>query len=341
MATTRVAQHGVDLYRLKINSGGLIDLDSGSGGTVIVRGDLTVQGTTTTIDSAELTVTDKTITINNGETQAGVGGPLNEVAGIVVDRGTESNAHLFFDEAKTFTRNGASVDGAFTLENALGEQVGLYTNNIITLGNDDLLLNTGTGFVTVSGTVDYERQIWNYTGSNITPNALNDDNLVAPVEPDALVNVQGLKDYVKAFNDNNSQSLIAAPAGTGDTRVEAFDTEDGDPTSQVTVSVNGTEVAEFFETRVQIGGINLTSATIETTATNQNLVIRANGTGVVQVTSPFELPKSSDPAAPVDGVRIYSKVEGDGGTGIFFTNELGTTDELISRNKSLLYSIIF
>jgi hypothetical protein len=341
MATSKVGQYGVDLYRLRINSGGLIDLDPGAAGTVIVRGDLTIQGTTTTIDSAELAVADKTITVNNGETQAGVGGVSNDSAGIIVDRGSLTNAHLFFDEAKSFIRNGASVDGAFTLENAIGEQIGLYTNNILTLGNGNLLLSTGTGSVTVSGTVDYERQLWSYTGSEIDANPLTDDRLVAPVEPDALINVQGLKDYVRAFNDNNTRTLISAPSGDGDTRVQAFDTEQGDPTSQVTISINGIVTAEFFETRTEIGNINFQDTTIASAVTNQNLVISSNGTGVVQVTSPVELTKTSDPAAPVDGVRMYSKAEADGGTGIYFINEQGTADELISRNKSLLFSIIF
>jgi hypothetical protein len=341
MATSKVGQYGVDLYRVRINPNGLIDLDSGAAGTVIVRGNLTVQGTTTTIDSEELAVSDKTITVNNGETQAGVGGVTNESAGIIVDRGSVTNAHLFFDEAKSFTRDGANVDGAFTLENALGEQIGLYTNNILTLGNDNLLLSTGTGFVTVSGTVDYEKQIWSYTGNDIELNPATDDNLVAPSEPDALINVQGLRDYVRAFTSNNNQTLISAPTGNGDTRVQAFDTEQGDPTSQVTISINGTVTAEFFETSTEIGNINFQNSTITSSVTNQDLVISAAGTGVVQVTSPFELPKSTDPAAPVDGVRMYSKDEADGGTGIYFINEQGTADELISRNKSLLFSIIF
>ena len=50
----------------------------------------------------------------------------------------------------------------------------------------------------------------------------------------------------------------------------------------------------------------------------------------------------SDPAdPPAEGVTIYSKTLGDGGTGLFFKNQDGTTDEFVSRNKALLYSIIF
>ena len=50
----------------------------------------------------------------------------------------------------------------------------------------------------------------------------------------------------------------------------------------------------------------------------------------------------SDPAdPPAEGVTLYSKALGDGGTGLFFINEDGTQDEFVSRNKALLYSIIF
>jgi len=50
----------------------------------------------------------------------------------------------------------------------------------------------------------------------------------------------------------------------------------------------------------------------------------------------------SDPAnPPAEGVTLYSKTLADGGTGLFFINQDGTQDEFVSRNKALLYSIIF
>jgi hypothetical protein len=48
-----------------------------------------------------------------------------------------------------------------------------------------------------------------------------------------------------------------------------------------------------------------------------------------------------EPTTPADGVTFYANAAGDGGTGIYFKNDTGISDELVSRNKALLYSIIF
>jgi hypothetical protein len=63
---------------------------------VILTGDLTVQGTTTIIDSANLSVTDNVILVNKDE--VGVGVTLG-TAGLEVDRGSSSNAQILYHEA--------------------------------------------------------------------------------------------------------------------------------------------------------------------------------------------------------------------------------------------------
>jgi len=65
-------------------------------GHLTVSGDLVVQGDTTTLSTATLDVEDKIITINKGETGAGVTG--SAIAGIQVDRGTEDNINLQWRE---------------------------------------------------------------------------------------------------------------------------------------------------------------------------------------------------------------------------------------------------
>ena len=62
---------------------------------LIVNGDLTVTGTTTTVNSTDTLVADNLITLNAGETAAGV---TSGAAGIEVDRGTEDNASLQWNE---------------------------------------------------------------------------------------------------------------------------------------------------------------------------------------------------------------------------------------------------
>lgn len=71
-----------------------------------IGGNLTVSGTTTTVHSEELTVTDKIITVNAGETGAGITG--SSKAGMEVDRGSETNYRFVFDEVQDNFRVGVS-----------------------------------------------------------------------------------------------------------------------------------------------------------------------------------------------------------------------------------------
>jgi len=69
--------------------------DKTFGNDIIIVGDLTVQGTTTTVNSTVLEITDNVIVVNNGETGAGVSGGN---AGMRADRGTLDDAVLVWDE---------------------------------------------------------------------------------------------------------------------------------------------------------------------------------------------------------------------------------------------------
>ncbi len=63
---------------------------------VVVNGDLTINGTTTTLDTTNLVIEDNDITLNKNESGAGV---TAGTAGITIERGTLTNAQLYFDES--------------------------------------------------------------------------------------------------------------------------------------------------------------------------------------------------------------------------------------------------
>jgi LEA14-like dessication related protein len=91
----------------------------------------------------------------------------------------------------------------------------------------------------------------------------------------------------------------------------------------------------------ELNSISISSNTISSTGTNQDVIINPNGSGIVQVDAHFNLTSQTEPLTPADGVTLYVNAAGDGGTGIYFKNADGVSDELVSRNKALLYSIIF
>jgi hypothetical protein len=75
-------------------------------GSVIVSGDFTVNGTTTTLASENKIITDALIELGNGTT----GVPAND-AGFVIERGDSNNAFIGFDESEDKFRMGT---GTFT-----------------------------------------------------------------------------------------------------------------------------------------------------------------------------------------------------------------------------------
>lgn len=74
--------------------------------TVVIRGNLQVDGTTTTVNSATLSVADNEITLNNDVT-----GTPSENAGIEVERGTATNVRIRWNETTDkwqFTNDGSA-----------------------------------------------------------------------------------------------------------------------------------------------------------------------------------------------------------------------------------------
>lgn len=93
-----------------------IDPDAaGSAGEVVIAGNLTVTGTTTTINSNTVSVGDSIIMLNGDETAA-----PSQNAGIEVERGTSSNVSLIWNETTDkwqLTSDGASYTNLLTVAN--------------------------------------------------------------------------------------------------------------------------------------------------------------------------------------------------------------------------------
>ena len=83
---------------------------------VVVAGNLTVSGTTTTVNSTNTEIADSIITLNNGEAGAGVTTPNQ--AGLEIDRGTENNVFMVWNEASDsfgFAEDTGTQDGIVDL----------------------------------------------------------------------------------------------------------------------------------------------------------------------------------------------------------------------------------
>lgn len=88
-------------YSIVSSSSGTITIGGGGTDPVVIAGDLTVQGTTTTINATDLQIQDKIIGLNVGESGPGVSAPGQ--SGIEINRGADAapgnfKAYLIFDE---------------------------------------------------------------------------------------------------------------------------------------------------------------------------------------------------------------------------------------------------
>ena len=351
-------------YKLSVTSGGTITLNTGSStGKVVITGDLEVQGTTTTIDTATLLVEDRVITINrNGFDISGkvseVGG--QRVAGIEVDRGT-SDAYWVFDDNITTQAPGAGAwVGRIGSSGASGQVVGIRTTSINTAGADLFLINQGTGIVTVQGTTNYQEQLFEYTGS-VGNRVVNFDAPTIVKKPDGLVNAKGLQDYINAFFTGQFQDTIESGI-ISPTFVSARDTEVYGDESQIKLVVDNLEVGVFYSDRIELQHLRISDTRIETTSENADLILAAPGPGSVKIDDTLTLtpiPHEGDdggsggfpnngfdgdidnPDAPLAGIKLYAKSEGPAGTSLYFVNSDETKDEFVSKKKSILFSMIF
>jgi hypothetical protein len=344
-------------YNIKVKDGGTIKLDTGASGDTIITGNLTVQGDVTSVSSTNLEIKDRIITLNDGENGPGVS---LLYSGIEIDRGTyvdstavpraafvwnETNPGFGTDE------DPASASGYWQIVTGSSETAygfadsNLKVRRILTDTSTDsgdlTLIGTGTGVVKVAGTTNYRLQV---TDNDDIPN----------------------KDYVDFSILNNPTFQIRAPQGQ-DTRVIIADKDvtpnnsstagslafyqtatgypiayDGAVESGIGFLVDGTITATFYKNRVVLQSLEIIDSEIRHDSSNQNIFINTNGTGKLQTNYAIQLDNNVVSPAIVTGSHIiYSKPESTGKSGIYFVNTENTRDELVSKNRALLFSMLF
>jgi hypothetical protein len=349
-------------YNIKTAEGAKIILDTGasaSGGQVRITGDLVVEGEAVSVAATNLNVEDNILIINYyGEDRTNVpSGVILEYAGIEVDRGDLSPAVLLFDEpADSWLLANGAAPGPFNYDNSNLRLRRIYTNP--TTDDGDLtLIGTGSGVVKVFGTDDYAQEIL---------------DRVAAADPevnDILTN----KKYVDDSILNNPTFQIVAPQ-TQDTRVIIADkevtpnisTQPGSLAyftantgnvidtgeSAVSVLVDNSLIAQFFTNRLEVGdlefggGVDRNEISTKDGLTNENIVIRTQGTGKLQTNYALQLEKIGvTPSYVSDNTLLYSASPDIGTTGVWFVNDSAEAakqnGELISKNKALVFSMIF
>lgn len=335
-------------YRLQVQSGGTITLDTGTDlGWVEVTGNLRVKGTTTTIDTANMTIEDNIILLNKGETGAGV---TEGTSGLEVARGTLPNARLIFNESVQWYDpvNAEYVQGAWTFVDSTGKTGGIRVASVANDGNADLVfdLQNSDKVLLIGNSVNYEARL---------------------SDPNHVPNLQWVYDYVDATggmavvdkiykNDvyGQKKALVQTYNNAGNGQVRMYINQVSHQTFQV-----DTFGLTMYDSASGDPKVNINQSTITNQSNVDNLILTAS-TGIVEVEAFAQLNDRSvittpDPLAVsfvADATVMFSSpVAGAGKTGIYFVHkrsgEPGQTinetvnDELIAKNRALLFSMVF
>ena len=334
-------------YNIKTADGAKIILDTGpavSGGSVRVTGDLVVEGLTLTVAAENLNVTDNIITVNNGESGAGV---TLVYAGLEVDRGSLSSASFVFDEsADTWLIANGSAPGPFNFDEANLRLRRIFTNSSTDDG-DLTLIGTGTGVVKVFGTTNYEAQI---SHDDDLPNKKYVDDAILNNPTFQIVAPQS-QDTRVIISDKEITPNISATAGS----LAYFTATTGYSTvgeSAVSIIIDNQLVGQFYSNRFETGDLEIgggpdrNEITSKNGITNENIFIRTQGTGKLQTNYAMQLEKIGvSPTYVPDNILLYGDTPGVGTSGIWFVNDSAEAakqnGELISKNRALVFSMLF
>jgi hypothetical protein len=185
--------------------------------------------------------------------------------------------------------------------------------------------------------------------------AINDTIVINGIQSspnDAIIqalNNQGLTSWtVTDVPSSNSIEINANTTGGNKSFYIANSGRTVSSESGISVTVESSNIANFYNNRINLADLEIRGTEIFTASSNDDLILNANGAGSVKIKDTLELTKTPgnddiliDPNAPLDGIKVYSKAQGSGKTGLYFVNENNYQDEIISKNRALLYSIIF
>jgi hypothetical protein len=341
-------------YKIAVSNGatGTITLDTTDGassiqGTVVINGNLEVKGTQTEVESTVTTIADNIITLNHGESGAGISASSNYIAGIEISRGSLPTARLVFNEQSQYATGGSSGVGAFRFQDQTGAIMPVVFNSVNAEGT--LYLTTPAGTIDVSGTVNYERNVFNYEFNAIA----NDFVITTPTGVDPLVlnndgvtSAKSVVDYVDYALANNLQPGIL----DGDTSVSTKDLDTTSVESLIEFKVDNTLIGNFYSNRLEVADIKIQNNEIGSANSNEDLLLSSQGTGSVSVKDSFVLqstPWDDDagilPLVDTNGIKLYSRNTADteGNVGLYYVNSNNVRDELVSKNRALLFGMLF
>ena len=341
---SRVLRINESGYRIKVQDGSTITLDTGTDtGTTIITGSLLVKGDTTTVNSIDSTITDNILVLNrevdvNGDPISHAGITLG-TSGIEIDRGTIDNAQFLFDENVQHydPTEGQYINGTFVLKTSNGVLSAIRTTSIANDGTTDFIIDLSVNSTTASDSVVKIKNGTNDVVSAANYAQLLLDDITGEYD-NAVVNKHYVDEYVYASGGSAVVDRVIFPltaaSGLEDSKIQAYG-------NRIEFLVAQTIKATVSSAGLSINNILMTGDTITDTAGSSNLTI-TSATGVVEVDASLALKdRLSAPSVTSGRTKIYSSATvGAGDSGLYIKNT-STQDELVVKNRALLFSILF
>lgn len=327
-------------YRISAANGGTITLDVGgtsTNGTVVINGNLDVLGVQSVINSTNVTINDNILILNSGDHQYTGTGVTLGTSGIMVSRGHNDSpdygAFFLYDDTITYDYWGNTGIGAWTFGatdmGGPNANVGGYAKVGGIIGPVGMSTFTFFGsynpnaVLSVHGTTNYMDKV---TDPDHIPNKAYVDSLL------------GLTEFANVLKVGNSTVKLYDPAvSTSSVYYRTI------PQLKISLGTETNLVLTLQGTNAKFSGMTLAGNQIQlnTGTTATSLVLQPGGSKTVQIQSALQLQQTTAPASTASFTGLYStSTVGGGGTGLFYVNT-NNTDELVSRRRSIVYSIIF
>ena len=304
-------------YNIRAGDGAKITLDTGpavSGGSVLITGNLVVEGDTVNVSTTNLAIEDNIISLNTGEVGPGV---TLTYSGIEIDRGNtaavspQNNASFLYDESTdSWILAHGSAPGPFNFD-ASSLRLKQILTNATTDSGDLTLIGIGTGVIKVFGTDNYEVQV---THDDDIPNKKFVDDAILNNPTFQIVAPQS-QDTKVVIADKEITPNVSGTAGSL-AYFTATTTHSTYGESAVSIIVDNALVGQFYANRFETGDLEIgggpdrNEITSRASITNENIYIRTQGTGKLQTNYAMQFEKiGTVPSYVSDNVLLYAAAQ--------------------------------
>lgn len=249
---------------------------------------------------------------------------------------TGSSGNVEFDTHTLTVTGNLVVTGSTTTVSSTNTAI---TDNVIVLnsGESTAGVSSGTAGIEIDrGTSDNATLTYNETDDSFEAKIGASYSKIRGATP-VGTNDLATKDYVDT--QVSGGGAVVDKINEGNSKAEIFD--DGVGTSKFFVNIDGSDVLEATATNLTYGNVQLSGNSITNTATDENLVLATTGTGEIELQDVTKLTdQASDPTGVSGFAKVYAKVPGSGGSGVFVSN-INSTDELVTKSKAIVFGLIF